>query len=224
MWPSWRRDDVDRDPLPGELDGVGMAELMRREPSPDPSLAGELAQLRSGGGRRPRPAARDPVDHAEQRTDRRLDPMLQPPSEMLESPLAHPRLAALVPLTVPDPQRPTPARPRRSHTASALLRSAVRRAPDRDQRPQARTVTVIAGLAHHEDDLFRPQRIRRVAHPLVRRRASARIAGRVAGERRRPAASNNPELVIALLLERSATGPSRPQPSDPPAQHGRAID
>ena len=68
-------DDVDRDPLPRELDGVRVPKLMRREPAPDPSLSGELAQLRPGRARRPRPPARDPVDHAEQRTDRQLDPI-----------------------------------------------------------------------------------------------------------------------------------------------------
>jgi hypothetical protein len=63
-------DDVDRDALTGEFDGVRMAQLMRREPTPDPCLTGELAQLGAGGAPRPRPAARHPVDHAEQWTDR----------------------------------------------------------------------------------------------------------------------------------------------------------
>ena len=74
--PELALDDVDRDALPRELDRVRMAELMRREPT-DRSLTGELAQLGAGGGRRPRPATGYPVDHAEQRADRQLDPMLQ---------------------------------------------------------------------------------------------------------------------------------------------------
>jgi hypothetical protein len=37
-WPSWRWDDVERDALAGELDGVGVAELARREAAPDRRL------------------------------------------------------------------------------------------------------------------------------------------------------------------------------------------
>jgi hypothetical protein len=36
-------DQRQRDPLVQQLDGVPMAQLVRREPAPDPSLNGEVA-------------------------------------------------------------------------------------------------------------------------------------------------------------------------------------
>jgi hypothetical protein len=38
-------DDVERDALAGELQRVRVAQLVRREPTPDPSLSGEPAEL-----------------------------------------------------------------------------------------------------------------------------------------------------------------------------------
>ena len=40
-----------RDPFVGHLDRVRVSELVRREPTPDPGLSGESAQLTTGGGR-----------------------------------------------------------------------------------------------------------------------------------------------------------------------------
>ena len=48
-------DDDQRDALAGHLDGVGVAELVRREASPHAGLAGDSAQL--GAGRRRPPTA-----------------------------------------------------------------------------------------------------------------------------------------------------------------------
>jgi hypothetical protein len=56
-----------------ELDGVGVPELVRREAAADAGRDGGPAQLRSGGGAGPVPAARWSVDDAEQRTDWKLD-------------------------------------------------------------------------------------------------------------------------------------------------------
>jgi hypothetical protein len=44
-------DDVDRDAFAREFDGVRVTELMRREPTPDPCVVGELAQLGAGRAR-----------------------------------------------------------------------------------------------------------------------------------------------------------------------------
>ncbi len=43
-------DDVDRDPFAGELDGVGVAELVGREPPPDAGVSSQLAQFGSRRG------------------------------------------------------------------------------------------------------------------------------------------------------------------------------
>ena len=55
--PELALDDVDRHPFAGELDGMRVPQLMGREPAPDAGVDGELAQLGSGGGRRPAAAA-----------------------------------------------------------------------------------------------------------------------------------------------------------------------
>jgi hypothetical protein len=48
--PELALDQWQRDPLTQQLDGVGMAELMRREATPDPSLDREVAQLCADSG------------------------------------------------------------------------------------------------------------------------------------------------------------------------------
>ena len=53
-------------PFTGELDSVRMPQLMRREPAPDTRSKRVSAQLPAHRGRRPRPPAGGPVDHAEQ--------------------------------------------------------------------------------------------------------------------------------------------------------------
>jgi hypothetical protein len=62
---------------------------------------------------------------------------------------------------------------------------------NRDQRPDPQSVSVVAGLAHHQDHLLRAWRVGRVPYPLVMWRATGEVPGLVAGERRRPAASSN---------------------------------
>jgi hypothetical protein len=63
-------DHVERHTLAGELDGVGVAQLVRRKAAPDTRLDREPAELHADVGARPRPAAGRAVDHAEQRPDR----------------------------------------------------------------------------------------------------------------------------------------------------------
>jgi hypothetical protein len=46
---------------------------------------------------------------------------------------------------------------------------------DRDQRSKTQTVTVMPGLAHDDDDLFRTRRVRREVHPLRVRPSSGQI-------------------------------------------------
>ncbi len=63
-------DDVDHHARARERDSVRVPQLMRSETATDPGLSGELAQLTTGGGRGPTPAAGWAVDDTEQRADR----------------------------------------------------------------------------------------------------------------------------------------------------------
>jgi hypothetical protein len=62
-------DDVEWHAFTGELNGVGVAQLMRREPTPHARLCGEPAELSPDPGARPGPASGRSVDDAEQRAD-----------------------------------------------------------------------------------------------------------------------------------------------------------
>jgi hypothetical protein len=46
--PQLALDDVERDVLVGEFDGVGVAELVGREPSPHAGLGGDASELGAG--------------------------------------------------------------------------------------------------------------------------------------------------------------------------------
>jgi hypothetical protein len=48
--PELALDDVERDALAGELQRVRVAQLVRREPTPDPCLSGEPAELGADRG------------------------------------------------------------------------------------------------------------------------------------------------------------------------------
>ena len=67
-------DHVERHALARELDGMGVAELLRREAAADTRLGSEPAKLNACIGAGPGPPARRAVDDAQQRPDRQLDP------------------------------------------------------------------------------------------------------------------------------------------------------
>jgi len=92
--------DVDRDALARELDGVRVAELMWRKPPPDTGIGREVTQLGARGGDGPRPAAGRSIDYAEQRSDWQRDPVGQPRVQLLKSPLIHAGLAPLIALAM----------------------------------------------------------------------------------------------------------------------------
>ena len=71
-------DDWQWDPFVGHLDRVRVAELMRREPTPDPRCGGSPAQLPARGRGLPVAPGGWAVDHAEQRADRKPDAELLP--------------------------------------------------------------------------------------------------------------------------------------------------
>ena len=129
-------DDVERHALAGELDRVGVAQLVRREPAPHARLGGEPAELDAHAGARPRPPARGAVDDAEQRPDRQLNAGGEPGLQLLPAPGVHADLAAPAALAVAHQQRPAP----RVEVALAereRLLDAQPAAPEHDdQRPQ----------------------------------------------------------------------------------------
>ncbi len=86
--PELALDDVQRHSLARELDRMGMASLVRREPTPYPGPGGETAKLAAHRSTRPRPAARRPVDDAEHRPDWQLDARGEPRPELLPAPVA----------------------------------------------------------------------------------------------------------------------------------------
>ncbi len=100
-------DDVDRDPLARNLDGVRVSELVRRESAPDSPLGREGTQFGAGGCGGPGPAAGGSVDHAQQPTDRQHDAVSQPCVELLEPEPVHAGLASLIAFAVSDQQRPS---------------------------------------------------------------------------------------------------------------------
>jgi hypothetical protein len=158
--------------LAGHLDGVRVAELVRREAPTHPGLAGDAAQFRAGGAGCPRPSACRTVDDAEQRSDRQLDPGLEPWFELLPRPVVHPDLAAAATLAAPHQQR-TAARIEVGLGERERLADPQPSAPQHDdQAAQPAAVDPVAGVAHHGDDLFDRRRIGGVAHPLVARRAA----------------------------------------------------
>lgn len=70
--------DVDRYTLPGHLNRVGVAELVRREPAPDAGSAGYCAEFLPGRCGGPGSAAGGAVDDAEQRARGELGSDLKP--------------------------------------------------------------------------------------------------------------------------------------------------
>jgi hypothetical protein len=64
-------------------------ELVRREAPTDAGRDSGAAELSSGGGPGPVPASRESVNDAEQRTDRKLDPQLEPRAKLLPGPFVH---------------------------------------------------------------------------------------------------------------------------------------
>jgi hypothetical protein len=103
--PELALDNDQRHALASQLDGMRVAELVRRKAPTHAGLAGDAAQLGAGGAGGPRPTACRTGDDAEQRSDRQLDPGLEPWFELLPSPVVHPDLAATATLAAPHQQR-----------------------------------------------------------------------------------------------------------------------
>src|SRR4051794_33327807 len=105
VWPSWRWVTMSGTPLACHLDGVGVAELVRREAPAHASRRGGLAELCAGGGCRPgAPAGRSAQD-AEQRSDGQCDADLEPWLELFPGPVVHADLATAPALAAAHEQR-----------------------------------------------------------------------------------------------------------------------
>ena len=132
-------DDVERHAFAGELDGVRVAQLMRREPPPDARLDGEPTQLDPDPGARPGPPASRAVDDAEQRPDRQLDPCARARATAAPSPRrpcrsradGHPCRGARAATRAADRGR---ARPARAPPGCAARRARARRSAPAGER------------------------------------------------------------------------------------------
>jgi hypothetical protein len=120
-------DDVERHALVGELDGVGVAQLVGCEAARTAAFRGDAPQLRAGGVARPGPAAGPTVDHAQQRADRHRQPELEPEAEVIPAPAVHADLAAAASFRVADQYRPR----RASRSGSVTVSASVMRSPAR---------------------------------------------------------------------------------------------
>jgi hypothetical protein len=150
-------DDDERDAFAGHLDGMGMAQRMRRKPPANAGRSGELAQRGARSGRRPGPTGCRPGDDAEQRPDRQAT-SVKPGLELLPAPGIHADLAASAALSSADED----AALRWVEIVSASASASLTRRPAR----QSRTISA---------------RVRRPDGPSPARRITATISSTVGG-------------------------------------------
>jgi hypothetical protein len=100
--------DDQRHALARHLDRVRVPELVRREAPPHARPPARRVAAPSGRRRPPMGARAWRRYDAEQRSDRRLDPRLEPGLKLLPGPVVHADLAAAAALAAPDKQRPAP--------------------------------------------------------------------------------------------------------------------
>jgi hypothetical protein len=183
--PELALDDDQRHALASHLDGVGVAELVRRKAAPHSCRSCGAPQVGAGRGARPVPTARRAVDDAEQRADRELAPHIEPGLEFIPAPRVHADLAAAPALTAPDQERAAALIEICFRERERLLDAQPGSPQDDDQTAKSPAVRAVAGLAHHRDDLLHLGRIGRIPQAPVARRT----AGVESGHRRRRATS-----------------------------------
>jgi hypothetical protein len=153
------------------LDGVSVAELVRRESSPD-SAHCVVAQLLARGGRRPSAAASRSGQDAKQRTDRQRDANVKPLLELLPGPAVHSNLTAAAALAAADEDRAA-AGVEVSLGERERFVASQPGAPEHDDQPaHPQAVGRCTGLAHDGDDLLDLRRIGGIATALVARRSA----------------------------------------------------
>src|SRR3954470_20864348 len=99
-------DDDERHALASHLDGVGVAQLVRRETPANACGRRRAAQLGARGRGRPWPSPGRAVDDAEQRADRELEAHIDPTLQVLPGPLVHTDLAPAPALAAAHEQGP----------------------------------------------------------------------------------------------------------------------
>jgi hypothetical protein len=117
------------------------------------------------------------VDHAQQRTGRKVTADLEPWVKLLPSPVVHADLAALAALATPNEDRPA-----RSIKVGFLKSDGFADpqpgAPQQhDQRTEAMALAALADRAHDRHDLLDGWWVSRILLSLVARRAASVIAG-----------------------------------------------
>src|SRR5215207_6002858 len=163
VWPSWRWMTISGTPSRAISTAWAWRSWCGGEASPHAGPVGEAAELRAGGGGRPRPASRRSADDAEQRSDRQLDARLDPGRELFEGPVVHSDLAAAAALATADEQRSAACVEVGLGERERLV-DAQARAPEHDDQPaQPAAVDAVAGTAHDGDDLLDRWRVGWVA-------------------------------------------------------------
>ena len=168
--PELALDQRQRDPLAQQLDGVGVAELMRSYAPADPGRDGGAMQLKASRAGRPGVPARRPGDHAEQRADRERHPLGHPRFKGRPASRVHPDHAAAIVLPVPDQNRSPPWLQIGLGQRQRLVDPKPRTPEHHDQPVQAIAVRSASRHPHDRDDLIDRRRVSRVAPTLVRRR------------------------------------------------------
>src|SRR5215211_2395013 len=134
---------------------------------------------------------------------RELGPCVQPRAELFPAPLVHADFASAATLAAADQDRSAPVVEVVLCERECFLDAQAGGPEDDDHRSHAPAVTVVGAVAHDRHDLVDHGRVGGIAQPLVARRAAGVVAGQVAGERRRPAASSIDEADIKTSSDRT---------------------
>jgi hypothetical protein len=100
--PELTLDHDQRTAFVRHLDGMRMAQLVRREPPSHAGSGGGMVQLLARRRRLPRATSRRPVNHTQHCADRELATDLQRRLELLPRPTIHPDLTSLAALPTPN--------------------------------------------------------------------------------------------------------------------------
>jgi hypothetical protein len=144
-----------------------VAKLMWREPATNARRLSGVVQLGADSGGRARLAARRASQNAEQRAGRQGSSELEPGLEVCPCPAVHPDLAPLVALAVLYEYSAAVEVQVGLVQREGLADSQPGAPQHHDHASQSQTVRVVAGGAHHGDDLLHGRRVGRIATALV---------------------------------------------------------
>jgi hypothetical protein len=105
------------------------------------------------------------------------DPGGEPWLQLLPAPGVHADLAAATSFAVAHEQRATPGVEVAFAERQRLLDAQAAAPEDHDNGAEPVAVAIVAGFAHHGDDLFHGRRVGEIEPPLVARRTSGVVAG-----------------------------------------------